>query len=148
MFKDIYGASWKYKIVKIAKIQELSKPILLNSHNWPVKSVGVETSNLIVPIILEYTYLYKQLESINIEHHKLDTSKSNPIETYVKYGNYISDLKVGDRFTLGIINIFDSWITSDVKFIINNNLFITKNSVYFIYDQAIYRDEQLKKLLE
>lgn len=146
MFIDDNGNKLQYKVIKIAKIQEFSRPILLSSNNWLVRNVGVETSNIIVPIISEYINLYKQLESLDIEHYKLDTSKSHPLETYTKYGNYVSIQ--GNRLTLNKTNIFDSWTTSEIKHIIKSNLFVTKNSIYFVYDKAFYREEQLEKLLE
>ena len=134
MFKDINGSLWKYKIVKIGRVEEGNEYLVPKGRS------------IITPIIFEHVNLYKQFELIDDFLYKIDRRKNNTIETHVKYGNYISDLKVGYRFTLGKTNIFDS--TSDIKYIINNNLFITKNSVYFIYDQSSYRDEQLKKLLD
>lgn len=146
MFIDDTGHKWKYKITKIAKIQEFTSPILLSSNNWLVRDVGIEVSYNIVPIISEYTTLYKSLKEITTENYKLDTSKSHPLEIYNKYGNYVSIQ--GNRLTLNKTNIFDSWTTSEIKHTINSNLFITKNSVYFVYDEAIFREEQLNKLLE
>lgn len=125
MFKDIHGALWKYKIVKIGKVEEGNVP----------------NTNIITPIIFEHVDLYKQFKLIDdsfpdtcsmAQRYKIDKRKNNPIETYVKYGNYISDLKVGNKFTLGNNTIFDSWITSDVKYIrfilFMTNQFIEKNN--------------------
>ena len=39
------------------------------------------------------------------------------------------------------------WSTTEIQLVINENLFITKNSVYFIYDKKIQRNIKIDKIL-
>ena len=56
------------------------------------------------------------------------------------FGELDGDLLVGMSFVVG------SWHSSIVQKIINNNIVITKNSVYAIHSVSEFRDKKLKDL--
>ena len=62
----------------------------------------------------------------------------------------IKNGKIDDDFSIEIDGVFafsdKHWRTSKIKYIISDNLFITFNSVYLIYDDTIVRDSKLAKL--
>lgn len=72
---------------------------------------------------------------------------NNIIRGKISKGEYIkgivdNDPKIGESFTIN----GRSWGTSIVSEIIDNNIIITKNSVYAINNDSIFRDKQIKKL--
>ena len=74
-----------------------------------------------------------------------------PEQEYIYvFGDYISNLKVGERFSI-LSNISNGRKTSKVIDIITPNLFLTQNSLYFIKDEKFQiqenRNENLNKII-
>lgn len=58
------------------------------------------------------------------------------------FGYPDGDPVVGKSFTIN----GGSWWTSEVTDIVNQNIIITRNSVYFLYDKSIERNNKLMEL--
>lgn len=99
-------------------------------------------------------YVKKLIDFVNDNYTNYQAIKSMGIirQPYLDSLNYLKRSKltgipdgdpiIGKPFTINN----SSWHTSAVVDIISNDLFITKNSVYLLYDKSIDRDNKLREL--
>ncbi len=104
----------------------------------------------------EDKFIYSEFEKIMDDKNKLINYDPYIREPRRYYGEYISDLKIGEKFRIWT-NVTINWttyqdtITSDVVEIFTPNLFRTMNSLYFIKDEAfqiqMQRENKLNQIL-
>jgi len=123
--------------------------------NVLIKIAKVETNPITGDRIFNPVMLLEQDELVYSEFLKIINQKNQlglflPGEEKMTIGNSISDLKVGEVFSIwsGLSNYRR---TSTVIEIITPNLFLTKNSLYFIKDQKFFiqqnREEKLNQII-
>ena len=123
--------------------------------NILVKIAKVETNPTTGDRIFNPVMLLEQDELVYSEFLKIINQKNQlgiflPGEEKMTIGESISDLKVGEAFSIrsGMTSFRR---TSTVKEIITPNLFLTKNSLYFIKDQKFFiqqnREEKLNQII-
>lgn len=123
--------------------------------NVLVKIAKVETNPTTGDRIFNPVMLLEQDELVYSEFLKIINQKNQlgiflPGEEKMTIGESISDLKVGEAFSIrsGMTSLIR---TSTVKEIITPNLFLTKNSLYFIKDQKFFiqqnREEKLNQII-
>jgi hypothetical protein len=83
------------------------------------------------------------IEEIKTDFFYKTVPKSLNIKQEPRIGILDGIPTVGDSIT---INKY-TWVTSTVQYIITNNIFITKNSVYLLIDKSMLRDDKLNKIL-
>ena len=96
----------------------------------------------------EFPFLWDQL--LNLSPEFSINSYSNPKHNEVdQISTTITKPEIGEPFTL--TDSASMWGTTAVKKIINDNFFITKNSVYYIlddnYHRMVNREEKLNKIM-
>jgi len=123
--------------------------------NVLIKIAKVETNPITGDRIFNPVMLLGQDELVYSEFLKIINQKNQlglflPGEEKMTIGKSISDLKVGEVFSIwsGMSNYRR---TSTVIEIITPNLFLTKNSLYFIKDQKFFiqqnREEKLNQII-
>ena len=101
------------------------------------------------PVMLkeEDQFIYSEFEKILDEKNILGKYIGDP---KIHYGDNRTELKVGENFMVWT-NAFQSRRTTDVLEIFTPNLFTTKNSLYFIKDEAfqiqMQRVDKLNQIL-
>lgn len=128
----------KVEIIKIAEIfRSANKPHIMYEETPRTK---LYVGKLIDFVNENYTN-YAAIKSMGVirqpHFDSLNYLKRTTL-TGVPDGNPI----VGKPFTINN----SSWHTSVVVDVISDNLFITKNSVYLLYDKSVDRDNKLKEL--
>lgn len=128
----------------------------MNYKNILIKLAKVETNIFTGERTFFPVMLPESDNFVYTEFLKIIDGKNNILGTYLRgeekmtIGNYISELKVDETFSIwsGLSN---SRRTSTVIEIITPNLFLTENSLYFIKDEKFQiqqnRDEKLNQII-
>ena len=123
--------------------------------NVLIKIAKVETNpftgdRMFNPVMLPESDNFVYSEFLKIINEKNQLGLFLPGEEKITIGSSISELKIGDVFSIwsGMTSFRR---TSNVKEIITPNLFITSNSVYFLKDQKFFiqqkREEKLNQII-
>ena len=123
--------------------------------NVLIKISKVETNpftgdRMFNPVMLPESDNFVYSEFLKIINEKNQLGLFLPGEEKITIGSSISELKIGDVFSIwsGMTSFRR---TSNVKEIITPNLFITSNSVYFLKDQKFFiqqkREEKLNQII-
>ena len=122
--------------------------------NVLIKISKVETNpftgdRMFNPVMLPESDNFVYSEFLKIINEKNQLGLFLPGEEKITIGSSISELKIGDVFS--IWSGMTSFRTSNVEEIITPNLFITSNSVYFLKDQKFFiqqkREEKLNQII-
>ena len=123
--------------------------------NVLIKIANVETNpftgdRIFNPVMLPESDNFVYSEFLKIINEKNQLGLFLPGEEKITIGSSISELKIGDVFSIwsGMTSFRR---TSNVEEIITPNLFITSNSVYFLKDQKFFiqqkREEKLNQII-
>jgi len=123
--------------------------------NVLIKIAKVETNpitgdRIFNPVMLPESDNFVYSEFLKIINEKNQLGLFLPGEEKITIGNSISELKIGEVFSIwsGMTSFRR---TSTVAEIITPNLFITSNSVYFLKDQKFFiqqnREEKLNQII-
>ena len=123
--------------------------------NVLIKIAKVETNpftgdRMFNPVMLPESDNFVYSEFLKIINEKNQLGLFLPGEEKITIGSSISELKIGDVFSIwsGMTSFRR---TSNVEEIITPNLFITSNSVYFLKDQKFFiqqkREEKLNQII-
>ena len=123
--------------------------------NFLIKIANVETNpftgdRIFNPVMLPELDNFVYSEFLKIINEKNQLGKFLPGVDKITVGSSISELKIGEVFSIwsGMTSFRR---TSTVEEIITPNLFITSNSVYFLKDQKFFiqqnREEKLNQII-
>lgn len=123
--------------------------------NVLIKIANVETNpftgdRIFNPVMLPESDNFVYSEFLKIINEKNQLGKFLPGVDKITVGSSISELKIGEVFSIwsGMTSFRR---TSTVEEIITPNLFITSNSVYFLKDQKFFiqqnREEKLNQII-
>lgn len=123
--------------------------------NFLIKIANVETNpftgdRIFNPVMLPESDNFVYSEFLKIINEKNQLGKFLPGVDKITVGSSISELKIGEVFSIwsGMTSFRR---TSTVEEIITPNLFITSNSVYFLKDQKFFiqqnREEKLNQII-
>ena len=123
--------------------------------NFLIKIANVETNpftgdRIFNPVMLPESDNFVYSEFLKIINEKNQLGKFLPGVDKITVGSSISELKIGEVFSIwsGMTSFRR---TSTVREIITPNLFITSNSVYFLKDQKFFiqqnREEKLNQII-
>ena len=123
--------------------------------NVLIKIAKVETNpftgdRMFNPVMLPESDNFVYSEFLKIINEKKQLGLFLPGEEKITIGSSISELKIGDVFSIwsGMTSFRR---TSNVEEIITPNLFTTSNSVYFLKDQKFFiqqkREEKLNQII-
>ena len=123
--------------------------------NVLIKIAKVETNpitgdRIFNPVMLPESDNFVYSEFLKIINEKNQLGLFLPGEEKITIGSSISELKIGERFSIwsGMTSFRR---TSTVGEIITPNLFITSNSVYFLKDKKFFiqqnREEKLNQII-
>jgi len=126
--------------------------------NVLIKIAKVETNpitgdRIFNPVMLPESDNFVYSEFLKIINEKNQLGLFLPGEEKITIGNSISELKIGEVFSIWSqrIGMTSFRRTSTVAEIITPNLFITSNSVYFLKDQKFFiqqnREEKLNQII-
>ena len=92
-------------------------------------------------------YIKIFIDKVGDDYHILMANADTFIRSYRRVSSVIKGVPdnepiVGKRFTINNL----MWGTSTVKVIVDDSIFITKNSVYAIHDVSKIREKKLKEL--
>jgi len=123
--------------------------------NVLIKIANVETNpftgdRIFNPVMLPESDNFVYSEFLKIINEKNQLGKFLPGVDKITIGSSISELKIGEVFSIWS-SMTSFRRTSTVKEIITPNLFITSNSVYFLKDQKFFiqqnREEKLNQII-
>lgn len=123
--------------------------------NFLIKIANVETNpftgdRIFNPVMLPESDNFVYSEFLKIINEKNQLGKFLPGVDKITVGSSISELKIGEVFSIwsGMTSFRR---TSTVEEIITPNLFITSNSVYFLKDKKFFiqqnREEKLNQII-
>lgn len=87
-----------------------------------------------------FEFIYSNKDSVNIKYSELDIK----LHKFPKVGENTTGIILKSNQYCGSIQ----WSSTTVNYIIDDKIFITKNSVYAIYDLSEVRDSKINKLLK
>ena len=123
--------------------------------NVLIKIAKVETNpftgdRMFNPVMLPESDNFVYSEFLKIINEKNQLGLFLPGEEKITIGSSISELKIGEVFSIWS-SMTSFRRTSNVEEIITPNLFITSNSVYFLKDQKFFiqqkREEKLNQII-
>ena len=123
--------------------------------NVLIKIANVETNpftgdRIFNPVMLPESDNFVYSEFLKIINEKNQLGKFLPGVDKITVGSSISELKIGEVFSIWS-SMTSFRRTSTVEEIITPNLFITSNSVYFLKDQKFFiqqnREEKLNQII-